>query len=943
MSEHITRHRPSTVETEELDSWWDRYARSLAGTSLSKTSREIIEADSRYIVEHGVLGAGAAADERWPVERVRRGIVMGAVQSGKTASMLGVAALSLDAGVDMVLVLAGTRLALWQQTTDRLLQQLDRLDDASTSELAKRRVLVPDPPVSDITHEERSPSQLYALGRSRARRALESGQPIIAVVMKHAQHLRAMGKVIHQSIVPAIERRGRPFHLLVLDDEADDGSILDAMIERNMDPALHDLKQIPRAIVDLWESRPHTGESMSPNLFATYVGYTATPQANFLQADHNPLAPKDFAFALRTPFDRGQLLPRSPTYREPTGLGAYYTGGEAFYSRLRNSTSCHPTTGNTEIDVAEAVRAFLVAGAVRLWRESGRLLPSEARAARFEDRTTAEAKAPRPHSMLFHPSVTVADHFAAAAAVVAVTCGIDRESSARRIDSGERGLPVAELCERVLSDEAAWIRWLDDYETSGAAVQEAFDLPRAPTLPTRSDWPAVRALLLNEVIPHTQIKIINSDPNADELPRFHAVEGDGGVWHAPPDLFTIFVSGNVMSRGLTLEGLTTTLFLRSADDPLADTQMQMQRWFGYRGPYLELCRLFLPKPQLDLFRAYHDTDEALRQTVLAGMNEVAPPSGGTYVIQGRDFTATGKLANVSNVPLCPGASPFVKLVNSGKETDPNVGVIAEVFAKHASQDLTVRGVRGRILSEPFTLTEAADLLDKLRYEHYRPTPDGWEGRRWKDLEPKVGIDAASDPEHVLPFFRPPTCPPEEATAFARGGPYAISAYLRLWRACLTRRARGLVATDDPSIPWALLDPTIKTAQQPRFYVGIRYGKAEEITTGPLADLPFRVKAMSRAVAGGELQASWGTRNPQPGPGQYLGDELFDYHLHGATPPTQTPGEATWRPVGAPGLTLFYVVEQEERPFPAVAVGVALPLGGPDQFAARLPSTRSAST
>ncbi len=40
---------------------------------------------------------------------------------------------------------------------------------------------------------------------------------------------------------------------------------------------------------------------------------------------------------------------------------------------------------------------------------------------------------------------------------------------------------------------------------------------------------------------------------------------------------------------------------------MVDTQMQMQRWFGYRGAYLELCRVFLPAPQLELFRAYHDT------------------------------------------------------------------------------------------------------------------------------------------------------------------------------------------------------------------------------------------------------------------------------------------------------------------------------------------------
>lgn len=48
--------------------------------------------------------------------------------------------------------------------------------------------------------------------------------------------------------------------------------------------------------------------------------------------------------------------------------------------------------------------------------------------------------------------------------------------------------------------------------------------------------------------------------------------------------------GDKLSRGLTLEGLTTSYYLRASKMP--DTLMQMGRWFGYRPGYADLCRLF---------------------------------------------------------------------------------------------------------------------------------------------------------------------------------------------------------------------------------------------------------------------------------------------------------------------------------------------------------------
>ena len=66
-------------------------------------------------------------------------------------------------------------------------------------------------------------------------------------------------------------------------------------------------------------------------------------------------------------------------------------------------------------------------------------------------------------------------------------------------------------------------------------------------------------------------------------------------------LNTIVIGGDKLSRGLTLEGLTVSYFLRSAKIPMYDTLMQMGRWFGYRAEYEDLCRIYTTKNVIKWF------------------------------------------------------------------------------------------------------------------------------------------------------------------------------------------------------------------------------------------------------------------------------------------------------------------------------------------------------
>jgi len=75
----------------------------------------------------------------------------------------------------------------------------------------------------------------------------------------------------------------------------------------------------------------------------------------------------------------------------------------------------------------------------------------------------------------------------------------------------------------------------------------------------------------------------------------------------------IVVGGNTLSRGLTLEGLVSTVFLRSSK--LYDTLLQMGRWFGYRAGYEDLPRVWMPKATRERFEFLSKVELDLRQWI----------------------------------------------------------------------------------------------------------------------------------------------------------------------------------------------------------------------------------------------------------------------------------------------------------------------------------------
>ncbi|MCA0015564.1 Z1 domain-containing protein [Mesorhizobium sp. B292B1B] len=897
---------------------------------LSPTALEVLHADARYIVEKALPTSGGKIDAAaWPEDGLRTGMVIGSVQSGKTASMLAVASLALDQGVDIVVLLAGTRVGLWLQTYERMLSQLDGSNRDTAYARANVRLVLPQP--EDVLSSDRMGPTSY-LKASKATLAVRQGIPMIIVVPKLDEHLLHLSRMLRSVLSgPVLASRDRATTMLVLDDEADDASVLDSATSE---------KVTPRFIAALWSGDHHRSASRDTKLRATYIAYTATPQANYLQESHNPLAPREFSAALRVAGHEGELMPRSLTYCEPSGIRGYYCGGDIYYDAT--SFLSGPLTvswpypelqpGETEAELADrremlrweamsaALRSYMVGAAARLLIEGGRFSDVAGRA--FPSKDALNAAMPRAHTMMFHPSVRKDAHFAAAEDIARwsrALPGHEREVELPEAEDGEPSVALDPpgLAIRLQAEEEAWRACYLSFENSRLALSS---FPRAayPRLDA-SRWNEVYDLLLTEIFPNVSLRVLNSDPSADDRPRFDAVEDTDG-WHAPVDLLTIFVAGNILSRGLTVEGLATSLFLRSSAEPAADTQMQMQRWFGYRGAHLPFCRVFLLEDQLALFRQYNVRDKALKSLVLRRMalpkDETA---AGTLILEGLEFVATSKI-ETRKIPLSPGPSPQIRLI---ERANPN-------FASHNTNLLTSALKRGnwdeidpsrnvgRIRSEPLGLLELADLLDQLRYTRHDPSLGDELSRRWTSIQHSLGLTDA--------LFRPPGLDPKPYAVRPQSCPYAIAAYLRLWHALATgHHAPGFHATDKADLPWSQLDGRVV----PQFYLAVRSG--EKQSTDPNLRT-LGVGAMIRGIGSlDRLNTLWGSRGYDSS--GYYGDQFIDYHYHGRKPVPRLQSGDAWRPRGHPGLALFHVIRDDQGGPDVVTLGLGLPHGGPDHIAA----------
>ena len=193
-----------------------------------------------------------------------KGLVLGYVQSGKTANYTAVMAKAADVNYKLFIILSGLHNNLRSQTQRRLQRELVNLNPEDWYTL------------TSIDRDFRQ------IGNATAFLSARSGQKVLCVVKKNASVLRRL----RSWLSGASEEALRDCPVLVVDDEADQASVNTA---RNLEYR----STINNLIVEILGFLPKSA----------YVGYTATPFANVLidPSSIEDLYPRDFIVDLPKP------------------------------------------------------------------------------------------------------------------------------------------------------------------------------------------------------------------------------------------------------------------------------------------------------------------------------------------------------------------------------------------------------------------------------------------------------------------------------------------------------------------------------------------------------------------------------------------------------------------------------------------------------------------
>ncbi|MFY4805640.1 Z1 domain-containing protein [Aliarcobacter butzleri] len=536
--QHWLKNKGSDIKWK----FWNRYKEYLVQKSWTESAIDVIDVDTHKILDSLWDPSNKSESDQWD----RRGMVVGNVQSGKTANFTGLICKATDAGFKVIIILAGMHDSLRIQTQKRLDEEFLGYKSDSSEESKKiigvGNISLDIDWVDTITTQSNSGDFGKRVSDNFNRHM--SSNPILLVVKKNVYVLKNIIKWLTNT-AQLVNSNGKRYHsgypLLLIDDEADNASVDTSEMAFNEDGTPdknHDPKAINKSIRKILKIFNQSA----------YVAYTATPQANIYI--HNKaetinegsdLYPRHFIinleasseyFGPRTIFgDENQegldlvRVNKTRDYRD------WIPDGHKSYHKIDLEKEIPNSLKN-------AIHSFILATSARI--ERGQINKHNSmliHVTRYKDIQGKVKKQVNTYVKKY------------------LLENINNENSPSKISIINT---LKELWEK------------DFYETS-----KKINDPECEIL----SWDQIKQNLYS-VIRLIEIKEING--TAKDVLDYDNNKEKG--------LITIAIGGDKLSRGLTLEGLTISYYLRSTK--MYDTLMQMGRWFGYRPGYYDLCRLY---------------------------------------------------------------------------------------------------------------------------------------------------------------------------------------------------------------------------------------------------------------------------------------------------------------------------------------------------------------
>lgn len=294
------------------------------------------------------------ADYGKPV--LKRGLIIGDVQSGKTSTYIGFICKAADAGYKVFILLTGTIESLRQQTQERVEEGFIGIDMSANTTGGKRvGVGLDNKPIHAMALTSRA-SDFRGNSDKIAVSLGADKDAVVFVIKKNTTTLTKLTKwLIDLNADPRTHKIDMP--MLMIDDEADNASINTSSDKE--DPTK--INKLIRKLADVFTK-------------SNYVGFTATPFANVFidpetteKMETHDLFPEDFIVALPTPSNYigpTRIFPKDAEFHSQlvyiTDAGREEEDGYSFYFKHKKDWK-----GKLPESMTDAIYAFYLANAIR--------------------------------------------------------------------------------------------------------------------------------------------------------------------------------------------------------------------------------------------------------------------------------------------------------------------------------------------------------------------------------------------------------------------------------------------------------------------------------------------------------------------------------------------------------------------------------------------------